>query len=155
MMKEIDTKLLDRIIDRAEKGSVTARVGYFDDSGKHPRTKKTAADIATINHEGAPSKNIPERPWIKDGASDEELPTRRQARKAYEDFQEGKISLQQAIQYPARQQMFAIKTVQANSLKLYKPNAESTVEWKGFNDPLHHTGWLYDKIDIKVYSGDE
>lgn len=153
-MKEIDTKLLDRIIDRAEKGSVSARIGYFDDSGKHPRTKKTAGDIATINHEDAPSKNIPARPWIKDGAYEGELPTNRQAAKAYEDFQAGKISLQKAIQYPARQQMFAIKAVYADSLRFYARNADSTIEWKGFDHPLHHTGWLEDKIDIKTYEGD-
>lgn len=153
-MKDIDTKLLDRIIDRAEKGSVTARVGYFDDSGKHPRTKKTAGDIATINNLGAPSKNIPQRPWIKDGAFEAELNTKRQAAKAYEEFQRGKITLKQALVYPANAQKFQIQTVHLQAAKFYPANAKSTIEWKGFDSPLHHTGWLYDKIDIKVYDGD-
>ena len=153
-MKEIDTKLLDRLIDRAEKGSVTARIGYFDDSGNHPRTKKTAGDIATINHEGAPSKNIPERPWIKDGSIEAEFTTRRQAAKAYEEFQAGKISLQKALQYPANVQKFQIQTTHLQSAKFYPANATSTIEWKGFDNPLHYQGWLYDKIDVKVYNGD-
>lgn len=153
-MKEIDTRLLDRLIDTAERGSVSARIGYFDDSGKHPRTGKTAADIATINHDGHAPSNIPARPWIKDGAFEAELPTSRQAARAYEDFQEGKVTLQQAIQHPARQQMFRIKAIHADSLRFYDANAEATVGWKGFNNPLHHTGWLYDKIDIKVHDGD-
>jgi len=153
-MKEIDTKLLDRLIDRAEKGSVTARVGYFDDSGKHPRTNKTAADIATINNLGAPSKNIASRPWIKDGAMEATIRTQRQAAKAYEDFQRGKITLKQALIHPANVQKHRIQIVHLQSAKFYKANEKSTIDWKGFDNPLHHTDWLYDKIDVKTYEGD-
>lgn len=154
MSKECDTMLLDRLISRVEKGSVTARVGYFDDSGVHPRTKKTAADIATINNEGAPDRNIPSRPWVTDGAYEAEFPTHREMRRFYERFVEGKIDLKTALLKASQEQKFRIIQKYYEAPAVYKSNSPHTIDKKGFDRALFDKGWLQDKIDVKVYEGD-
>lgn len=154
MTKEVDTKLLDRLIDRVEKGSVTARVGYFDDSGKHPRTKKTAADIATINNNGSVKANIPARPWVTDGAFEGELPTHREMRKYYERFVTGELDLKESLRRAAQEQKFRILQKYDEAPAIYANNRPFTVEKKGFDMALFDTGWLQDKIDVKVYEGE-
>lgn len=154
MTKKADTKLLDRLIDRAEKGSVTARVGYFDDSGKHPRTKKTAADIATINNNGYVKANIPARPWITDGAFEGELPTHREMRKYYERFVTGELDLKESLRRAAQEQKFRILQKYDEAPAIYANNRPFTIEKKGFDMALFDTGWLQDKIDVKVYEGE-
>ena len=154
MSKELDTKLLDRLIDRASKGTVTARIGYFDDSGVHPRTKKTAGDIATINNNGAPKANIPERPFVTDGAYEGEIGTRNAMVAGYEKFQRGQTDLKTSLRKAAEVQKFRINQKLQEAPFVYKENAPYTEEKKGFNRPLLETGWLEEKIDIKVYEGD-
>ena len=152
MSTKADTKKLDRIIQRMEKGPVTARVGYFEDSGSHPRSGLTAGDIARIQHEG--SEHIPQRPWVTDGAEEARLPTERAMAAAYRKFQRGEVSLQQAIRLATRIQEIRITQVLDEAPAFYQENAESTIKNKGFDHPLLEEGWIRDKIDTKVYEGE-
>ena len=149
-LTKIDTAKLDKLISVVSKGGMKARVGYFEDSGTHPRSGLTAGDIARIQHEG--SKYIPQRPWVTDGANEAKLPTERAMKLAYQKVQKGEITLKRAIEMAAGVQKYRITQVldQAKSFYSNKPNAPSTVSKKGFDSPLLEIGWIRDKIDIKI-----
>lgn len=147
----LDTKGLNRLLMNAEKGSVTAHTGFFEDSGPHPRSGENAYTIAAVNNNGSDWQNIPERPFMDDGAFERELQTSDQLRKGYEKFQAGTMSLRQAIKKAAYEQEQGILAYIALAPTMYADNAKSTIENKGFNAPLQETGWLPRQIDTKIY----
>lgn len=144
-----DTKLLDRLIRQVEGGDKTARVGFFEDSGEHPRSHMTAYEIALINNYGSVKANIPERPFVTDGAYERELVAQADLRKGVRQVHQGKKTFSQALSVAAETQKDSIAAQLQLAKFVYAGNAPSTVENKGFNAPMFESGWLYQKIDIK------
>jgi len=144
----LETKGLDRILRQAHKGDITARTGFFEDSGEHPRSGATAYEIASINNNG--TTEIPERPFMTDGAFERELQTAKALKDNYVRFQRGTHSLRQAIKDAANHQEQGILAYIALAPMIYQDNAQSTIDRKGFNAPLHEQGWLPKQIDTKI-----
>lgn len=148
---KFDTKRLDKLIREVSKGNKTAQVGYFEDSGVHPRSGLSAADVARIQENG--SEHIPQRPWVTDGANEAHLPTQRAMKFALRKIQRGEMTVEQALRKAAEIQKFKITQVLDQAKFFYRENADSTIRTKGFNSPLLETGWIRDKIDIKIEGG--
>ena len=145
-----DTRILDSIIRQVSKGDRGARIGFFEDSGKHPRSGEDAHTIAAINNFGAPEQNIPERPFVTDGAVEVVLASRRELLKGIRELHKGhKNALRFRLTEAADTQKFSILQKWWEAPFFYASNAESTIESKGVDRALHETDWLGDQIDIK------
>jgi hypothetical protein len=144
-----DTKILDSMIRQVSKGDRSARIGFFDDSGKHPRSGATACEIAAINNFGAPESNIPERPFVTDGAYERELLSQDILRKGVRQAHQGRKTFRKSLTEAAEAQKESIGAQLQLARFVYQGNAQSTVDSKGFNAPLFETGWLQKQIDIK------
>lgn len=149
MTLKCDTKILDSLIRQTSKGDKGAAIGYFDDSGKHPRSGATAYEIAAINNFGAPESNIPERPWVTDGAFEGELPTNASMKRGVRKIHKGASTFHKEIREAAKIQKNYISAQLVLAQFQYARNAEATIESKGFNSPMFETGWLQKQIDIK------
>lgn len=147
---KIDVSGIDRLLNEGKNKEVRARVGYFEDSGVHPRSGETAADIAIINNEGSTDQNIPERPFVTDGANEGILRTELELARYYEKFQRGEISLKNAILKVSKIQEESITSTLDLAPALYRANAPATIQRKGRDEPLNEFGWLRTKIDTKV-----
>ena len=144
-----DTKILDGLIRDVSKGDRSARIGFFDDSGKHPRSGATAYEVAAINNFGAPEANIPERPFVTDGAYERELLSQDILKKGVRQVHLGKRTFKKSLSEAAEAQKESILAQLQIARFVYQPNAQTTVDSKGFNAPLFETGWLQKQIDIK------
>lgn len=144
-----DTKILDSLIRQTSKGDLTARAGFFEDSGEHPRSGATAYEIAAINNFGAPEANIPERPFVTDGAAEGELKTRTIMNNGVRKVHRGQTTFKKVHREAAETQRDFILAQLILGPFVYTGNAQSTVDSKGFNAPLLETGWLQKQIDIK------
>lgn len=146
-----DTKILDSIIRDVSKGDRSARIGFFEDSGKHPRSGKDAYYIAAVNNNGAPEANIPERPFVTDGSAEVEIVTNAILRRAIRKVHQGGTTYDRELRKAAETQRDGIlaQLILAPSNSAYPRNAQSTEDSKGFNAPLFETGWLQKQIDIK------
>lgn len=149
MTLKCDTRILDKLIRQTSKGDKGAAIGYFDDSGKHPRSGATAYEIAAINNFGAPEANIPERPWVTDGAFEGELPTNASMKRGVRKIHKGASTFHKEIREAAKIQKNYISAQLVLAQFQYARNAEATIESKGFNAPMFETGWLQKQIDIK------
>ena len=144
-----DTKLLDRLLRDVSKGDRSARVGFFEDSGEHPRSGATAYEVAAINNFGAPEVNIPERPFVTDGAYERELLSQDILKRNVRKVHQGKQTYRKALSEAAEVQKEAILAQLQLARFVYAGNAQATIESKGFNAPMFETGWLQKQIDIK------
>lgn len=145
----LDTKVLDKILREVEKGDQSARIGYFEDSGEHPRSGKTAYEIASINNYGAPEAKIPARPFVTDGAYERELVSQLEMVKTIQQLHKGSGTIRQGVKKAAEVQRDSIAAQLQLARFVYDGNTESTQRNKGFDAPLFETGWLQTKIDIK------
>jgi len=147
-----DTKLLDRLLRDVSKGDRSARVGFFEDSGEHPRSGATAYEVAAINNFGAPEVNIPERPFVTDGAMEGEMKTELKLKDAIRRVHQGKTTYTKTLREAAeiQEEFILAQLILAPFSGVYPDNAEATQERKGGrNTPLFETGWLQKQIDIK------
>jgi len=144
-----DTKILDSLIRQTSGGDISARAGFFEDSGKHPRSGEDAYYIAAVNNNGAPEANIPERPFVTDGAFERELLTQNILKRGVRLAHQGKRTYQKSFRDATEAQKEGILAQLLLARFVYMDNAQSTVDSKGFNAPLYETGWLQKQIDIK------
>ena len=144
-----DTKILDSLIRQVSKGDLTGRAGFFEDSGEHPRSGATAYEIAAINNNGAPEANIPERPFVTDGAYEGELKTQAILSQSIRKVHRGQTTFKKAHREASEVQRDYILAQLVLGPFVYAGNAQSTVDRKGRNMPLLETGWLQKQIDIK------
>lgn len=151
MAKILDSKILDSLIRQVSKGDQGARIGYFDDSGKHPRSKYNAYEIAAINNHGDASLKIPKRPFVTDGAYEGEARTESILRDSIRKIHKGQLTYKKAIRVAAQSQeeFITAQLIMAPWSGMYADNAQSTIASKGTNSPLFETGWLQKQIDIK------
>lgn len=145
-----DTKILDSLIRQTSKGDLTARAGFFEDSGRHPRSGATAYEVAAINNNGAPEANIPERPFVTDGSAEGEMKTELLMNTSVRKVHKGQTTFRKVHREAAEIQRDFILAQLILGPFTYVGNAQSTIDSKGGRDtPLLETGWLQKQIDIK------
>lgn len=115
------------------------------EAGKtHPRTGTPLSDVGAINEFGAPSKNIPKRPFLRPTINEKKQPLVKELQNAAE---RGDRAREAFDKVGAK----AVEIVKETITQLSSPaNAPSTVDRKGFNDPLVETGSLRDSIKHEV-----
>lgn len=120
-------------------------VGYFD--GKiHQKENIPIAEVAIVNNNGAPEKSIPERPffsesiqmaWINKGALEG-------FSKIINPEMPKEVTLAKIGEWTKNIIQWNIR--HGN----WTPNAPSTIEQKGFNQPLMETGQLEDDVEWRI-----
>lgn len=154
-----DFTRLDALLEAATSPEPVAKVGYFDDGSVHPRSKKSAPYIASINNnggsvvEGDNEVVIPSRPFLRDGANEAEIPVTDEMVRAYERFQAGKETLVEALEDAGEVLLYYINNTLDEAPSRYVGNAPFTIKQKGFDRPLYETGWLRDQTTIKIEIG--
>lgn len=119
------------------------RVGFFEDA-KYPDGTSVAM-VGAIQNDGAPKAGIPPRPFFSTMVAIES----KNWPKAIRD-------LLIENDYDARKTLEIAGEGIKGQLQRYildwsqPPNAESTIEKKGFNDPLFETGHMVNSVGAKV-----
>ena len=138
-MKKLKAKLLDL-------QTTSAKIGFWSEV-QHPNGKLDSASLANILNNGA--KNIPARPFMRDGSFDSTIELEALALKQTRKF----LTLPNASAKDALLPLAEVvsKWISGRILfNSYVDNAPSTVRKKGFNRPLYETGWLAENVQIKV-----
>jgi hypothetical protein len=144
---------LDSILKRLEAvGNKETRVGFFNDD--YYEDGNYVAQVAKWNDQGVPvsqvNRSIPPRPFMSSGLRD--ILKSRPYLKMYAQF----LSKALAGKIPASTMYEKIGQYASDDLKevidrwTTPPNAWLTVQIKGFNDPLVHTGKMRDSAKFKV-----
>lgn len=144
-----DMKILNSLVRQVFNGDKTAKVGFFEDSGPHPRSGANAYEIAAINNHGDTRLRIPARPFVTDGANERVMQTLTDLKKGVRKVHLGTSTFSKELRKGAVTQRDAILSQLLIAPFQYVRNAESTIENKGFNAPMRETGWLTKQIDIK------
>lgn len=123
----------------------TVRVGFLEGASYPDKDHTPVAQVAAINEFGAPEANIPPRPFFQ---------TMIEKNKGKWADTLGKNLV--ATGYDAKR-TFAlmgegIKDQLIDSIESFSDpkNAASTIEKKGFDDPLVHTGHMKSSVDFEV-----
>lgn len=128
---------------RKVKGVKKVRVGFLENA-KYPDGTQVAL-IAAIQDFGAPSRNIPPRPFFRNMVKDKSP-----------EWSKVIANLLKANNYDARKTLDQTGQVIVGQLKdsiingAWVANAPSTVKQKGFNKPLIDTSHLLNSVDYEV-----
>lgn len=139
------TRFVDRIRGLNKKSVL---VGVPSNAGVHQDTNLSIGALAAIHEFGAPSRGIPERPFLQPSI-DKNLDKYKalMAREA-KGVVLKRSTLHQAL---AKVGMLAAADVQAYMVSgEFKPLAASTIKRKGSSKPLIDTGQLRQSITYKV-----
>lgn len=120
-------------------------VGIHEDTGNHPGTDMTNAQLGALQHFG--NDNIPPRPWLDVGVET--------GNKEYltiiKDAIKNETPMDQALE---RVGVVAVGKAQVYMTQLKSPaNAESTIKAKGSSNPLIDTGELRASVNYKIQPG--
>jgi hypothetical protein len=150
--KTTDTdKGASRIIGEAKKTNGSyVDIGVHSDAGDHESDDLTAdlvtiAEVAFWNEYG--TSNIPERSFIRATIDANRKRLERETQKLYRKVVDGKIDTKKALDMLGLriQEMIKQTILEQND----PPNAPSTVERKGFNNPLVDSRQLWRSIAYK------
>ena len=120
------------------------RVGFLETAPPYPYGI-TKAFVASVNEFGAPSRNIPPRPFFRTTIGEKS-----------HQWASKMGSLLRELKYDARAVYSAIGPAMVNDIKEsivkgdWTPNAPSTIKRKGFNAPLIDTTGLINAVDYEI-----
>lgn len=150
-----NTTGLDKMLARLEAlQSREIRWGFFQES-RYPKANESlpVAEVARRQEEGIPELRVPARPFftsqllrIKEIGDPVGAKVYIRVKGLVTDYMLGFRSksfkpLQQALQQSLQQEILDWSS---------PSNAKSTIERKGFDDPLIHTGRMYDSVKAKL-----
>lgn len=133
---------LEEILHKV-KGVKKVRVGFLENA-KYPDGTQVAL-IAAIQDFGAPSRNIPPRPFFRNMVKDKSP-----------EWSKAIANLLKANNYDARKTLDQTGQAIVGQLKdsiiegAWVANAPSTVKQKGFDKPLIDTSHLLNSVDYEV-----
>lgn len=119
-------------------------VGIHEDTGNHPDSLLTNAQVGAFNNFG--TDKIPARPWLEPGVRSKDDEYNKIITNAAADGQ----TLKQALERVGPVAQAAVQ-VYMTELKT-PPNAASTIAMKGSSNPLIDTGALRQSVNYKVTS---
>lgn len=133
----------NRVVDRvAQIERVEIEAGYFGDEAAHTRVdsgdRKSVLARAAINQFGAPSDNIPARPFLTAGFDAERAVIEAAIDEAFKGTDGDALAFTAAFRDAGKALTDGI--ARAVSEWDTPPNAEYTILLKGFDDPLVETG---------------
>jgi len=138
-----------RIIQEAKTANTSfVEIGVFEEAGEHTSSDGllTVAEVAFFNEFG--TLNAPERSFIRSTIDDNRRELEQLTAKLFRQIVEGKTDTKKALDKLG----FKIQTlIQQRILKLNDPaNAPSTIEAKGFNNPLVDSRELHRSIAFET-----
>lgn len=132
----------------------SSKAGFWEDV-KHPNGKLNSAELANILENGANTPGetgyIPPRPFMKDGTQDSEIVLKTLFIVRFRKFLglDGRKTSPRDTLHPLG---VVVSRWMGNRIRFntYPPNAQMTVDIKGFNRPLWESGWLSDNVQVKT-----
>lgn len=150
-----NTTGLDRILKRLEVlQSKEVRWGFFEESRyTKANDRLPVAEVAKRQEEGMSEYRVPSRPFfttnvlrIKSIGDPVNVKVYIRLKGLVTDYMLGFRSKSFKPLQEALQQSLQLEILDWSS----PPNAKSTIERKGFDDPLIHTGKMYDSVKAKL-----
>lgn len=135
---------IDKMLRRTKKG------GYVDagivQDKVHPKSGSSLVTIATSNEYG--TTDIPERSFLRSTLIEHKKAIRAIQRQSVVQVLLGKTTKQKALE---RQGKYLKTAIQLSIVSMSSPgNAPSTIERKGFDDPLVDTMFMHNNISYEV-----
>lgn len=129
---------LARMAKSFVKVGVLSNAGTEDDG-------TTLVDVATVNEFGAPEKNIPERPFLRQSYDMNRTEVSKKKAALTDKILEGKKDTRRALDELGV--WFTGKVKQTFTKGDFPPNAPATIKRKGSSRPLIHSGRLRASIN--------
>jgi hypothetical protein len=146
-VKVKEKKIKDDPIGRLRKmQDMTLSWGFYDDAPTYP-DGMTVASVAMLNEEGH-DVNTPARPFMSTQADEAKPKLRVMIKKYYRALTKGTITAKERLEMVGEAM---VEDLKEEIIAWSNPsNMQSTIDRKGFDDPLIESGLMYDNVDYKI-----